>query len=110
MRRHIRYAISWILWPLRFFLSLLFILFNAIKFRIVRAPAKSTESTESPHLSKTGPAKRSFYIRDQFLQRTTDRRRGVFEVLFALSIYLLSTGRCGNLNLSCYSLSFFFNI
>ncbi|TVU33887.1 hypothetical protein EJB05_15701 [Eragrostis curvula] len=88
MRRHVRYAVSWILWPLRFFLSLLFVLFNAIKFWIVRTPAKSTGS---PHLSKTGPAKRSFHIRDQFLQRTTDRRRGVFEDLhLAIEIFIES--------------------
>uniref|UniRef100_A0A0A9DLB9 Partial AB-hydrolase lipase domain-containing protein n=1 Tax=Arundo donax TaxID=35708 RepID=A0A0A9DLB9_ARUDO len=88
MRRHIRYAVSWILWPLRFFLSLLFIVFNAIKFRIVRTSAKSAES---PHLSKTGPAKKSFHIRDQFLQRTTDRRRGVFEDLhLAIEIFIES--------------------
>lgn len=78
LRRHIRYAVSWILWPLRFFLSLIFILFNAIKFRMVRSTAKGAET---PHLSRTGLAKKSFHIRDQFLQRTTDRRRGVFEVV-----------------------------
>ncbi|KAK3160921.1 hypothetical protein QOZ80_1BG0068230 [Eleusine coracana subsp. coracana] len=90
MRRHIRYAVSWILWPLGFFLSLLFILFNAIKFRIVRSPT-SVKNSESPHLSKTGPAKRSFHIRDQFLQRTTDRRRGVFEDLhLAIEIFIES--------------------
>lgn len=78
LRRHIRYAVSWILWPLRFFVSLIFILFNAIKFRMVRSTAKGAET---PHLSRTGLAKKSFHIRDQFLQRTTDRRRGVFEVV-----------------------------
>lgn len=76
--RHIRYAVSWILWPLGFFLSLIFTLFNAIKFRIVRSSAKGAET---PHLSRTGLARKSFHIRDQFLQRTTDRRRGVFEVV-----------------------------
>ncbi|KAK3164490.1 hypothetical protein QOZ80_1AG0019660 [Eleusine coracana subsp. coracana] len=90
-RRHIRYVVAWILWPVRFFLSLLFILFNAIKFRIARTPAKSTESTDSPHLSRTGLVKRSFHIRDQFLQRTTDRRRGVFEDLhLAIEIFIES--------------------
>ncbi|XP_062211819.1 uncharacterized protein LOC133912879 [Phragmites australis] len=88
LRRHIRYVVSWILWPLRFFLSLLFILFNAIKFRIVRTSAKGAES---PHLSRTGPAKKSFHIRDQFLQRATDRRRGVFEDLhLAIEIFIES--------------------
>jgi len=88
LRRHIIYAVSWILWPLRFFISLLLILFNAIKYRIVRSSAKSAES---PHLSRNSPAKRSFHIRDQFLQRTTDRRRGVFEDLhLAIEIFIES--------------------
>ncbi|XP_066306353.1 uncharacterized protein [Miscanthus floridulus] len=88
LRRHIRYAVSWILWPLRFCLSLVFILFNAIKFRMVRSTAKGAET---PHLSKTGLAKKSFHIRDQFLQRTTDRRRGVFEDLhLAIEIFIES--------------------
>ncbi|WVZ70413.1 hypothetical protein U9M48_019084, partial [Paspalum notatum var. saurae] len=34
LRRHIRYAVSWIIWPLRFSISLILILFNAIKFQI----------------------------------------------------------------------------
>ena len=88
LRRHIIYAVSWILWPLRFFISLLLILFNAIKYRIVRSSAKSAES---PHLSRNSPAKRSFHIRDQFLQRTTDRRRGVFEVVFEFLFVSLFT-------------------
>jgi len=88
LRRHIIYAVSWILWPLRFFISLLLILFNAIKYRIVRSSAKSAES---PHLSRNSPAKRSFHIRDQFLQRTTDRRRGVFEVVFEFLVVSLFT-------------------
>ncbi|NP_001297387.1 uncharacterized protein LOC100193803 [Zea mays] len=88
LRRHIRYAVSWILWPLRFFVSLIFILFNAIKFRMVRSTAKGAET---PHLSRTGLAKKSFHIRDQFLQRTTDRRRGVFEDLhLAIEIFIES--------------------
>ncbi|XP_066398745.1 uncharacterized protein [Miscanthus floridulus] len=88
LRRHIRYAVSWILWPLRFFLSLIFILFNAIKFWMVRSTAKGAESR---HLSKTDLAKKSFHIRDQFLQRTTDRRRGVFEDLhLAIEIFIES--------------------
>jgi hypothetical protein len=45
---------------------------------MVRSTAKGAET---PHLSRTGLAKKSFHIRDQFLQRTTDRRRGVFEVV-----------------------------
>ncbi|CAL4956387.1 unnamed protein product [Urochloa decumbens] len=88
LRRHIRYAVSWILWPLRLLVSLLLILFNAIKFRIVRSSAKSAET---PHHSRSSPAKRSFHIRDQFLQRTTDRRRGVFEDLhLAIEIFIES--------------------
>ncbi|CAL4963420.1 unnamed protein product [Urochloa decumbens] len=88
LRRHIRYAVSWILWPLRLLISLLLILFNAIKFRIVRSSAKSAET---PHHSRSSPAKRSFHIRDQFLQRTTDRRRGVFEDLhLAIEIFIES--------------------
>ena len=88
LRRHIIYAVSWILWPLKFFISLLLILFNAIKYRIVRSSAKSAES---PHLSRNSPGKRSFHIRDQFLQRTTDRRRGVFEVVFEFLVVSLFT-------------------
>ncbi|KAL6884540.1 hypothetical protein ACP4OV_010476 [Aristida adscensionis] len=88
LRRHVRYAVSWIFWPFRFFLSLLLIVFNAIKFRIVRTPAKSAES---PHLSRNGPAKKSFHLRDQVLQRATDRRRGVFEdVHLAVEIFIES--------------------
>ncbi|CAL4976071.1 unnamed protein product [Urochloa decumbens] len=88
LRMHIRYAVSWILWPLRLLISLLLILFNAIKFRIVRSSAKSAET---PHHSRSSPAKRSFHIRDQFLQRTTDRRRGVFEDLnLAIEIFIES--------------------
>ncbi|XP_034595153.1 uncharacterized protein [Setaria viridis] len=88
LRRHIRYAVSWILWPLRFFISLLLVLFSAIKFRIIRS---SSKSAETPHYSRSSPAKRSFHIRDQFLQRTTDRRRGVFEDLhLAIEIFIES--------------------
>lgn len=88
LRRHIRYAVSWILWPLRFFISLLLMLFNAIKFRIIRS---SVKMAETPRLSRTSPAKKSFYTRDQFLQRTTDRRRGVFEDLhLAIEIFIES--------------------
>ncbi|CAO2179706.1 unnamed protein product [Urochloa humidicola] len=88
LRRHIRYAVSWILWPLRLLVSLLLILFNAIKFRIVRS---SVKSAETPHHSRSSPAKRSFHLRDQFLQRTTDRRRGVFEDLhLAIEIFIES--------------------
>ncbi|KAL6608040.1 hypothetical protein ACP70R_041103 [Stipagrostis hirtigluma subsp. patula] len=54
----------------------------------LRTPAKSAES---PHLSRNGPAKRSFHLRDQVLQRATDRRRGVFEdVHLAIEIFIES--------------------
>lgn len=79
LRRPIKYAVSWIIWPVRYFLSLLLILFNAVKYRISRTSAKTPES---PYLSRSISAKKPIHMKDQVLQRTTDRRRGVFEVLY----------------------------
>ncbi|XP_052167179.1 uncharacterized protein LOC127784037 [Oryza glaberrima] len=88
LRRPIRYAISWILWPVRFLVSLLVILFNAIKFRIMQT---SNKPPESPHISRNFRSRRGLHIKDQVLQRTTDRRRGVVEDLhLAIEIFIES--------------------
>jgi hypothetical protein len=78
LRRPIKYAVSWIIWPVRYFLSLLLILFSAVKYRISRTAAKTPQS---PYLSRSISSKKPIHMKDQVLQRTTDRRRGVFEVL-----------------------------
>ena len=80
LRRPIKYAVSWIIWPVKYFLSLLLILFNAIKDRISRT---SAQTPERPYLSRTISAKKPIHMKDQVLQRTTDRRRGVFEVVYS---------------------------
>jgi hypothetical protein len=54
--------------------------FNAVKYRISRTSAKTPES---PHLSRSISAKKPIHMKDQVLQRTTDRRRGVFEVVYS---------------------------
>ncbi|KAI5006864.1 uncharacterized protein LOC123443591 isoform X2 [Hordeum vulgare subsp. vulgare] len=88
LRRPIKYAVSWIIWPVKIFLSLLFVLFNAVKYRISRASAKTPES---PYLSRTISAKKPIHMKDQVLQRTTDRRRGVVEdVHLAVEIFIES--------------------
>ncbi|CAM0881285.1 unnamed protein product [Alopecurus aequalis] len=88
LRRLIRYAVSWIIWPVRYFISLLLILFNAVKYRISRTSAKTPES---PYLSRSISAKKPIHMKDQVLQRTTDRRRGVFEdVHLAIEIFIES--------------------
>lgn len=88
LRRPIKYAVSWIIWPVKFVLSLLLILFNAVMFRISRTSAKSPES---PYLARNISAKKPIHMKDQVLQRTTDRRRGVFEdVHLAIEIFIES--------------------
>ncbi|XP_015692877.1 uncharacterized protein LOC102716135 [Oryza brachyantha] len=94
LRRPIRYAVSWILWPVRFLVSLLQILFNAMKFSITQTASKIPESPyipESPHVFRNFASRRGLNINDQVLQRTTDRRRGVFEDLhLAIEIFIES--------------------
>ncbi|VAH60489.1 unnamed protein product [Triticum turgidum subsp. durum] len=88
LRRPIKYAVSWIIWPVKIFLSLLLVLFNAVKYRISRASAKTPES---PYLSRSISAKKPIHMKDQVLQRTTDRRRGVVEdVHLAVEIFIES--------------------
>ncbi|KAF7036438.1 hypothetical protein CFC21_047103 [Triticum aestivum] len=88
LRRPIKYAVSWIIWPVKIFLSLLLVLFNAVKYRISRATAKTPES---PYLSRSISAKKPIHMKDQVLQRTTDRRRGVVEdVHLAVEIFIES--------------------
>lgn len=77
--RSIRRILSWILWPATVVLWLPFILFQSARSR--RRESVSPGNPETHQLLGRRIARRSFHIKDHVVQRTTDRRRGVFEVL-----------------------------
>ncbi|XP_020098669.1 uncharacterized protein LOC109717345 [Ananas comosus] len=87
--RSIRRILSWILWPATVVLWLPFILFQSARSR--RRESVSPGNPETHQLLGRRIARRSFHIKDHVVQRTTDRRRGVFEDLqLAIEIFIES--------------------
>lgn len=73
----IRCIIFWILFPVRFLLGIPLYLFQAIFYRRPRVPSNIESSSSSPSRLTRRPNN----LKDHFIQRTTDRRRGVIEDL-----------------------------
>lgn len=75
-RSWIRCIISWVLFPMKLFFGLPLYFFNSA-FPTSKAPARSGN-----HPSVVQSPRRLQALKDNFVQRATDRRRGVVEVCF----------------------------
>lgn len=69
--------ISWLLIPIKLLLALLSYLFF-FPFSRKEGPPANSKAQKFPHVKSL---KKMQTLRDQFIQQTTDRRRGVIEVL-----------------------------
>lgn len=67
----------WILWPLIFIVGLPFRIYHSSGFQ----RSETVPISSDTHQSSKHPIKRSNTIKDHIVHRTTDRRRGVVEVI-----------------------------
>lgn len=81
--------ISWIFIPVKLLLAILSYLF-LFPFLRKEGPSSNSKTSRVPHVSSL---KKMQNLRDQFIQRTTDRRRGVIEVLGDLHLRLVNFSR-----------------
>ena len=82
----IRCIFSWILFPVKFLLGFPLYLFRTSFSRRSTIPAKTERFQPSPLHS----TKRVHSLKDHFIQRTTDRRRGVIEVCLCNCLLFVS--------------------
>jgi len=76
--RLIKYLLSWILWTATVFLWIPIVIFQLTGLR--KNGTRSNHSRSSDQLSGPHSTLKAPHIKDHIVQRTTDRRRGVFEV------------------------------
>lgn len=76
----IKGLLSWVLWPLTFFLGLPFRIYHLSGFQT----SETVLNSENHQSLKVHPIKRSNTIKDHIVHHTTDRRRGVIEVIIKL--------------------------
>lgn len=99
--RSIKFMLSWILWPAVFLLRLPHIVFQLACFR--RGGTVPTGNLRVRHISSPHQTRRSVHTKDHVVQRTTDRRRGVIEVLFRIMLpEILSLGGTNNSDIETY--------
>ncbi|KAI3454898.1 hypothetical protein Pfo_011561 [Paulownia fortunei] len=83
----IRFIISWILFPVKFLFGIPFYFFTSAFHMASKVPAMS----ENHHPSIAHSTRRLQTLKDHFVQRATDRRRGVVEDLhLAIEIFIES--------------------
>lgn len=75
--RIIKYFVSWILWPIKFLIRLPLLSYHYFRFR---RSGICNEGPISEHQSAELHMKRAISVKQRFVQRTTDRRRGIIEV------------------------------
>lgn len=77
--RHIIFYMSLILWPLKFLLRIPFLIYHSAGFRRVVDTSSNTHGGQI--INDSYATKKSAHLKEQTVQRTTDRRRGVIEDL-----------------------------
>ncbi|PKI43882.1 hypothetical protein CRG98_035716, partial [Punica granatum] len=81
-----RQIFSWILFPLQLLLAMFSRIFCFLSFRKTTGSSRSRPQSPSPRINSLSKAQS---LKDHFIQRTTDRRRGVIEDLhLAIEIFI----------------------
>ncbi|XP_077220054.1 uncharacterized protein LOC143854133 [Tasmannia lanceolata] len=87
-RNWIKYLFTWILWPVTFLWGIPSHIYNSTWFSRLGTAPSTSENYQSSNLH---PTKKSSFVKDHIVHRTTDRRRGVVEDLqLAIEIFIES--------------------